>query len=358
VNGKRAIAAVLAVACVSACFIIAENRRTDRTGRPAPTAVCAADGSRDQDDMCIWVHPTDRAGSTVITADKAANRVFVYDLAGKVLQSVSVRKPGNIDLRYGFPLAGKTVDIVTLNRRSSDAIVVFKVDPATRRIERVDNGKIATGPNYGGTLFRSPKTGKVYFVTTAKGGTCEQVELADDGRGKVKGTKVRTFQTGYSEGAVGDDRAGTIYVAQERKGVWAIGGEPTDPATPKLVIRVGANGLKGDVEGLAIYRRPGGQGYLIVSNQGPSNFKVYHLAAPHTYVGTFTIAGASDTDGIAVTNADLSGRFARGLFACHTNSLRGHKGCPVLLTPWSDIAASVNPQLDVHTAHDSRKDDR
>ena len=345
-----------AIACVCACFGVAANKPAKPAPRkPAPAAVCAADGSRDQDDMCIWVHPTDRARSTVITADKAANRLFVYDLAGKAIQSVPVAKPGNIDLRYAFPLGGKRVDIVALNRRSNDAIVVFKVDPDTRRIERVDNGKITTGPNYGGTLFRSPRTGKVYFITTAKGGTCEQVELAGDGRGKVKGTKVRTFNTGYSEGAVADDLTGTIYVGQERKGVWSVGGEPTDPATPKLIIRLGENGVKGDVEGLAIYRRPGGKGYLIVSNQGPSNFKVYQLAAPHTYVGTFTIAGATDTDGIAVTNVALGRPFAKGLFACHTARIAGHKGCPVLLTPWPDIAASLSPPLDVHTACDPRK---
>ena len=350
-NGSRAVVTVLAIACVWACFGVA----ADKPPKPAPASVCAADGSRDQDDMCIWVHPTDRARSTVITADKAAGKVFVYDLAGKALQAVSVAKPANIDLRYGFPLGGKTVDIVALNRRTNDAIVVFKVDPATRRIERIDNGKIATGQNYGGTLFRSPKTGKVYFITTAKGGTCEQYELADDGRGKVKGTKVRTFKTGYSEGAVADDQAGKIYVGQERKGVWVIGGEPTDPAPPKLIIRLGENGVKGDVEGLAIYRRDGGKGYLIVSNQGPSNFKVYQLAAPYKYVGTFTIAGANDTDGIDVTNAGLGGRFAKGLFACHTAGIRGHKGCPVILTAWADIAASLNPPLEVHTAHDPRK---
>jgi len=351
----KAVTTILAGACLVACFSTAATPPTGRSGKPAPAAVCAADGSRDQDDMCIWIHPTDRAKSTVITADKAANRVFVYDLAGKALQSVRVGKPGNIDLRYGFSLGGRKVDIVALNRRSNDAIVVFKVDPATRRIERIDNGKIATGSNYGGTLFRSRKTGKVYFVTTAKGGTCEQYELADDGTGKVKGTKVRTFKTGYSEGAVGDDLTGKIYVGQERKGVWVIGGEPTDPATPKLVIRKGENGVKGDVEGLAIYRRDAGKGYLIVSNQGPSNFKVYQLAAPYKYVGTFTIAGATDTDGIDVINADLGGRFAKGLFACHTAGIRGHKGCPVILTPWPDIAASVAPPLAVHTDHDPRR---
>jgi len=357
----RTTAIGLAIVCGLGCFWVASQSRGEaagKTGRSKEAVVCAADASRDQDDMCIWVHPTDPAKSTVIAADKAAQRLFVYDLAGKVVQSVAAAKPGNIDLRYNFPLGGKTVDIVAMNRRKSGdyAIVVFKVDPATRRLERIDNGKIATGENYGGTLFRSRKTGKFYFVTAAKGGRCEQYELADGGKGKVKGTKVRTWQAGYSEGAVGDDAGGRIYIGQENKGVWELGGEPTDPAPGKLVLKVGEHGLKADVEGLAIYRLGGkAQGYLLVSNQGAHNFKVFELAGEHKYVGTFTIAGAKETDGIDVTNVGLGGRFAKGLFACHTHSLKGVRGCPVLLTPWSRIAASLDPPLTIHTSHDPRK---
>ena len=46
---------------------------------------------------------------------------------------------------------------------------------------------------------------------------------------------------------------------------------------------------------------------------------------------------------------------AGGLFACHTHSLRGVQGCPVLLTPWSDIATSLEPPLRIETSHDPRK---
>ena len=347
-NVTRTLAAAVMIVCGAACG----------AAEPSPAVVCAGPDASDQDDMCIWIHPTDRSKSTVITADKAAGRIFVYDLAGKVIQSLKTPTPGNIDLRYNVPLGGKTVDIVAWNQRSSKSyvIVVCAVDPATRRIARVDNGKITTGQNYGGTLFRSPKTGKVYFVTTAKGGVCEQYELADDGEGKIKGTKVRAWRAGYSEGAVGDDLAGKLYIGEERKGVWLLGGEPTDPAPGTRVIRLGENGLKGEVEGLAIYRRAEGKAYLLVSNQSANNFKVYRLGGKHEYVGTFTVAGARDTDGLDVTHVNLGGRFAAGLFACHSARRSGAaKGLPVLLTPWSDIAASLNPPLEIHTTHDPRK---
>src|SRR5262245_42873205 len=64
------------------------------------TVSCNDERARDQDDLCIWVHPTNPAQSAVIAADKAANRLWVYDLTGKTLQSLPAKRPGNIDVRY------------------------------------------------------------------------------------------------------------------------------------------------------------------------------------------------------------------------------------------------------------------
>lgn len=303
---------------------------------------------RDQDDMCIWVHPSDTSQSTVIASDKSARRLFVYDLAGRTIQSVAAPSPGNIDVRYGFPLAGKKVDVVAFNQRSGDEVWVYAVEAATRRLRRVDNGTIRTGTNYGGTLYRSPRTGKLYFLSVCA--TAEQHELFDDGAGKVAGRKVREWKIGYGEGAVGDDEAGTVYIAEEARGVWAVGGEPTDPTPGRLVARVGENGLRADVEGLAVYHTPGGKGYLLVSSQGSDDFKVYRRGGAHEFLGTFAVRGAHDTDGIDVTNVALGEAFPKGLFACHTDS----SGRPVLLTPWQDIAKAVAPPLKVDTSWDPR----
>jgi 3-phytase len=315
----------------------------------APSVTLRTPGSRDQDDMCLWVHPTKPTGSTVITSDKSAGRLFVYGLGGEAIQSVEAPHPGNIDLRYGFPLGGKKVDIVAFNERREDEIWVFGVDPATRRLRRIDNGRIRTKSNYGGTMYRSAKTGKFYFVTTSR--SCQQYELFDDGAGKVAGKLVRSWKTGYSEGACGDDEAGTVYVGEEGKGVWAVGGEPSDPTPGKLVIRVGENGLVSDVEGVAIYHTPGGKGYLLVSSQGNNSFKVYRRRGAHEYLGTFAIQGARDTDGIDVTNVALGAAFPKGLFACHTDS----SGRPVLLTRWEHIAKALAPPLKVDTTWAPRR---
>jgi len=342
----------LALAAVTFSFLTGAEKPKIRT---APAVVCTDDDVGDQDDMCIWIHPSDKTLSTVIAADKAAGSLVVYDLSGKVLQRTPMRGAANIDLRYDFPLAGGKVDIVTLNiRRGGFRIAALKVDPKTRKLASVDNGQIKTSDNYGGTMYRSPKTGKFYFITTSKPGVVEQFELSDDGKGKVQGVKVRTWNSGYSEGAVGDDIAGKIYIGQENKGVWEIGGEPDDPTPGELILKIGDHGLKADIEGLAIYRFANGEdGYLLVSNQGANNFKVFELTGKHKFLGAFAVKGSQETDGIDVTSANLGGKFDKGLFACHSNSKRGG-GCPVLLTAWSDIAKSLTPPLKIDTAWDPR----
>ncbi len=306
-----------------------------------PAVVCRDPAVGDQDDMCIWVDPKDPVRSTIIASDKEAEHLFVYDLAGRTLQSVETPKPGNIDVRYGFPLGGRKVDVVAFNQRATPyQVAVFAVDPASRRLARVDNGAILTRANYGGTLFRSRKTGDFYFITTSMPGHAEQWLLADDGAGKVRGRLVRTWQVGFSEAAVGDDEAGKVYVAQESKGVWELPGEPDDETPPRLVIKTGENGLRPDVEGLAVHPNVGGQGRcLVVSNQSRDDFKVYRMDRAFTFVGTFEVAGAHHTDGLDVTAADLGGPFAGGLFACHTAS----GGKPVLLVPWAKIAEALAP---------------
>lgn len=319
----------------------------------APTVRCADLNAADQDDMCVWIHPMNPALSTIIASDKEADKLFVYDLDGKAIQTISATHPGNIDVRYGFAVGKEKVYIVAFNQRDDPKILVYKVVVATRQLERVDNDAITTAENYGGTLYRSARTGRLYYVITSKSGLVEQYELLDDGNGRVRGNKVRTWTVGgQCEAAVADDEVGSIYIGEEDKGVWEIGGEPDEPAPGRLVIMLGENGLVGDVEGLAIYYLPEGKGFLLVSNQSRDNFKVYRREGGHPFIGTFAIVGAKDTDGLDVTNVNLGPRFPSGLFACHSAQ---DDRCPVLLTSWPAIAKAFQPELTISTAWNPRE---
>lgn len=293
--------------------------------------------AKDQDDACFWIHPQHPEQSLVIASDKSAGRIFVYNLEGNVLQSLTVPKPGNIDIRQGVKLDGNATDLVVVNQRTDGfKLVAFRVVPATRRLERVDEN-CATGPNYGGCLYHSRKSGRLFFVCTSETGAIEQHELAGNGTGGVTSAKVRTLSAGKCEGAVADDEQGHLYVSEEARGVWKFQAEPDAPTAGELIARVGEHGLKGDVEGLAIVRQTDGPGLLLISDQGRSRFAAYRLNATHDFAGEFTVEGAAETDGIDVYAKPLGPKFPGGVFACHTD----RSPRPLLLASWAEIAASL-----------------
>jgi 3-phytase len=307
--------------------------RADEIASVTPIEKLTNPDSKDQDDMCIWVHPEKRELSTVIASDKSAGQVFVYDLTGQRLQAISVPKPGNIDIRQRVMLDGSAADFVVVNQRTDGfKLVVFRVNSQSRQLERVD-GQQETLPNYGGSLFHSPKTGKLYFFCTSENGTVEQLELEANGRGGVDAKQVRKLTIGKCEGAVADDDEGFVYISEEKKGIWKFAAEPDAPATGSLIAGVGHDGLMGDVEGLALRRGVDGTGMLIVSDQGRNRFAAYDRRAPHQYLGKFSIEGASQTDGIDVYSGNLGPTYPDGLFACHTDQSPRW----VLLTSWNQI---------------------
>ena len=277
----------------------------------------------DQDDMCIWVHPEDPSRSTVIASDKSAGKVFVYDLEGALIQQVDVGgKPGNIDLRDGFPLGGEKVSIVAFNQREGFSIQIYAVDSATRKLVRVDDGKILTGMNYGFTLYHSKKTGDFYGITVPDegGGSVEQFRLTASDAGKITGEKVRSWPLDQSEGCVADDTTGLLYIGEEKAGIWRLGAEPDDPTPGVIVQPVGAHGLVEDVEGLALLHANGGNSYLLASCQGASRYYVYRLDEACTFVKSFSVDGATDTDGIDVRFQNFGERFPVGFFALHNGA--------------------------------------
>ena len=311
----------------------------------SPTKTYKASGASDQDDMVVWIHPTDFSKSTVIGSDKASGKIFVYDIGGATIQTISSGgKPGNIDLRYNFPLGGKTTDIVVYNERNSNTLHVYSVDASTRQLTRVDNGSLSTSSNYGVCLYKSPSSGKFYAFKTAKNGNIEQYELLEDGSGRVKGVKVRSFNVGsQTEGCVADDENKVVYMAEEGKkgpgAIWKYGAEPGDGSSRSLVDDSKGN-LKADVEGITIYYTSGGGGYIIASSQGASKFDVYERQPPHSYKFTFKVSGTGSTDGIDVSNVNFGSAFPQGVFFAHSGGA-SFKG-----VPWQSIASAGGLTID------------
>ena len=299
------------------------------------------------DDPAIWVNTRDPSRSTVIGTDKEGG-LAVYDLGGKQLQYLPHGRMNNVDLRDGFRLAGAEVTLVTASNRDTNTIAIYKVDPASRRLENVAVRDIHPGlETYGSCMYHSRKTGRLYYVVDSKDGGVEQWELFDAG-GRVDAKEVRSFDVGSQvEGCVADDDLGRLYVSEEDVGIWRYGAEPGEGDERVKVDSTGSSGhLVADVEGLAITYGDGGEGYLIASSQGDSSYVIYERRGPNPFVHRFkvrggdSIDGTEDTDGIDVTTADLGATFSGGLFVAQDGENdSGNQNYK--LVPWEAVIGAI-----------------
>jgi len=331
-----------------------------------PVLTLNASGIVDQDDMCIWIHPTDNSLSTVISSDKSASKLFVYDISGNTLQTIDVPgKPGNIDIRYNFQLSGQPTDIVGYNDRDNGTMVFYKVNPDTRQLSFISNFSDGgmTGNNYGFTLYHSPNTGKYYAIASSKSTQMKQWELVDNGDGTIDGIFKRTWNNGsgdISEGMVADDEMGKLYCSNEGEGIYEYDADPIDSnPTGTLAAATGENGLTADVEGLTIYYAANGGGYLMASSQGSSNFKIYERKEPHNFVKTVVVTTSKSTDGIDISNINFGSAFPNGFFLSHDGS--GSGPYPIRVSKYEDLdliidteywnprSENVEPQLNLIT---------
>lgn len=245
------------------------------------------------DDPAIWIHPTESAKSLVLGTDKKGG-LNVYNLDGKVLQVVSDgSRPNNVDVIYGFPLAGKSLDLAVAGVRKGDrmGLAFWSIDPESRKLAEV--GPVPAVRVFGGTepygscVYRSPRDGTHYVFVSNKTGEVEQYRIEESPAGSIRATKVRALSIGSQvEGCVADPDHGRLYVGEEDIAIWSYGAEPDSGDERRCVARVGQYGLKADIEGLALYRASKGKGYLIASSQGNNTFAVFERDGANEFVAT------------------------------------------------------------------------
>jgi 3-phytase len=275
------------------------------------------------DDPAIWIDRHDPQRSVVIGTDKKLG-LNVYDLAGKRLQSVPDGRMNNVDLRDGFMLAGKPVTVVAATNRTTRAISLYQLDPATRRLSPVAAGTLDAGLEdpYGLCMFVSKKSGVFYvFANDSVDGKLRQWKLVDKG-GRIGIEHVRDIVVGsQAEGCAADDELGYLYVAEEDVGLWKYAADPEGGSDRVAVDSTKGGHLTPDVEGVAIYYGANGTGYVIASNQGEDNYALYRREGKNEFIGKFAIVaneslgidGASETDGLDVVSFPLGAEFPEGL---------------------------------------------
>ncbi|MDX2065007.1 MAG: phytase [Fimbriimonadaceae bacterium] len=316
------------------------------TIRPAVVTQPVAD---DADDPAIWVNPRNPAHSRVIGTNKVkrpSGGLYVFDLDGKIVQRIQgLDRPNNVDVIQG--VFGRR-DYAVCTERLQGRLRIFEIGAGgtltdrTGQTDVVMKGTEEYGEPMGIALWRSRRTGNVYALVSPKlgpaDGYLEQYELSRDsetgrvnarfvGRtGHFRGGKeiesIATSADGIS-GYYSDETYGNrMLVLQDRPNGYTDARPPLNPQ------------FRGDHEGIALWER-GAQRYVVFTDQLPIN-SVYTVTRPNgSPIGQFS-CGADETDGIAITAANLGPKFPRGLFVAMDSKRRRF-----VYVDWREIERTV-----------------
>lgn len=321
-----------------------------RAVTPALETVAVTTWGDAADDPAIWVNPRDPAKSVVIGTDKNLG-LYVYDLGGKLLQTLTDGRMNNVDLRDGFMVDGRPRVLVAASNRTDKSIAFYFLDPATRRLSRAgDPVPTVFGDPYGLCMYAGP-SGHYVFVNNGDDGLHRQWRVTASG-GRAVAQQVRDIPVGsQAEGCAADDETGALYIAEEDGGFFRYSALPDGGTERREIDRVdGPNGLKADIEGVGIWTGRDGKGYIVLSNQGADNYAVYRREGDNAFVGLFHIIadpdrgidGASETDGLDVVSAPLGARFPEGLLVVQDGrNLAPREQQNFKFVSWRDIAQAL-----------------
>lgn len=294
------------------------------TVMPVAETAPVADADDAADDPAIWVHPSDPARSAIIGTNKQRGLV-VYDLQGNEVTKRDDGRMNNVDLRQNVMLGDEAIDLVAATNRDQKSIALYKFDGEQGQLAPLLSIPTGFQDPYGLCLYRNAADGSVYvFASDADVGTFGQWRITASG-GALQAERVRTIlMETQSEGCAVDDQNGVLFIAEEDVGLYAYHARPDgnemERNSRSIIDTVAQGHLTADAEGVSLYDRADGGGYLIVSSQGSNSYNVYDRAAPYAFRGAFVIGptegnaidGAEETDGLDVT-AKAVGSHGEGL---------------------------------------------
>ncbi len=323
--------------------------------------VAATDpAAADPDDPAIWVNVHDPSASLLVGTIKVAapaGALCLYTLDGKLKQTVGgLDRPNNVDVEYGLKVGGKLVDIAVVTERLKRQLRVYRVSAGglahLSAIPVFEGQPGEKGAPMGIALYKRPRDQAIFAIVGRKTGPATgylwQYRLEDDGAGGVRGVKVREFgnYSGGSENEIEaiavDDALGYVYYADERTGIRKWHADPDHPQAGKELAVFGREGFSGDREGIALYARPDGTGYIVCTDQiaGNSEYRIFPREGNPGEALKVIRGGADSTDGLEITATPLGPRYPRGAMVAMNSNGRNF-----LIYDWGDIADRGAPKL-------------
>ena len=333
-------------------------------------ALATAPVTDDPDDPAIFIHRTDPGRSLILGTNKVPapkGALVVFGLDGKIRQTIdNLDRPNNVDVEYGLSLGGKPANIAVLTERLKRRLRVFRIEPdgkltdvsSEKGLNVFEGQEGESAAPMGISLYKRAHDEAVFAIVGRKTGPSDgylwEYRLMDDGTGKVRAIKAREFGRfsgkGEIEAIAVDDALGYVYYADEGDGIHKYHADPDHPEAARELAHFGKTGFKADREGIAIYARDDGTGYLLCTDQIEGNTEYYIFrregapGRPHDHSELLKIVrgGADSTDGIEVTSRAVGPAFPNGLMVAMNGGPRNF-----LIYRWEDIAGAGKVKLKI-----------
>ncbi len=299
-------------------------------------------------DVAFWIHPSDPKRSLVlVSAGTAGLEAFTLD--GTRSAHFTGGEFDYVDVSYGAGTGADGGAIVIAYDRKQRGLWALTIDPQTLAISAASKGAFPTGGEVIGLCaYRSAATGDQYAFA-ATNGLIEQWKLYAVG-GEIRGRLVRTSPIGVGAAYCATvSQSGSLYVTEEKVGIWKLAAEPEFEAERSAVDLVAPFGaLEEEVKGIAVYRADASTAYLVATDTADESYTVYNLA-DHKLLGRFHAAAAAgnpeldavgESEGVAASGYDFGGAFPGGLLAIFDESNEGGNGNAKLVR-WSAVADAL-----------------
>ncbi len=302
------------------------------------------------DDPAIWVNTHTPENSRILGTNKKFG-LYVYDLNGQELQELQAGRVNNVDVRQGFTFQNQPADIAAASQRDRQAIALFHIDPLSGHVSATTEIITTLDNVYGLCMYKNLKEQFFVFIND-EDGRFEQYEITDSANG-WSGNKVREFRVNSQpEGCAADDTKQQLFLGEEDVAIWTIGAEAN--AGDRLTqVAAASDILVADIEGMDIYRNEK-EAYLVVSSQGNDSYVLYQAEAPYEYIGRFRVGinaekgidGASETDGLTVTAANLGAEYPQGMLVVQDGrNFLPEENQNFKYVNWQDIQTLIQPVL-------------
>lgn len=297
------------------------------------------------DDPAIWINSDQPESSLILGTDKKSG-LAVYNLQGTLVQFLDRGRLNNVDIRQAVNLNDGTGTLAVATNRSEKSLDLFSISDQGE-VRFIFAQPLDFVDPYG-VCMSADASGNAYAFVNDKAGAYQQWHLNPEG--DIKPQLIGQFSlTSQPEGCAVDDTTQRLYLGEENHGIWMMPANAHKASEIALLDSIESNHLTADVEGMDVYRQ-GEQAWLIVSSQGDFSYALYDLNQNNQFVGSIRIAdntdlnidGAEETDGLAVTSANLGGGFSQGLLVVQDGfNRRPNENQNFKLVAWQQVAKAL-----------------